>query len=304
MIRLISTTIFLSFFTYSSLVKPASAGFEWVPPMQNPSVVAPDSVSVENNIAAPSMNMNGGFPAPAVSAEPLVDNSADHSMTRIPTSILSNQQYEQKYKASRASEPKVVAAPVKKNLSGKKLVIDPYPLRNSQVPLKKQASMTEIYKAVNEEAGNLHPVRLGNGMNTGARTQKTVAVPKAVRMASTAHKTFLTPTGDGMTPMMGAEPAPLSGMATSRHPVEKVVPSIKYAEAVGFGRDLPLALALSQVIPSEFTHSYAIGVDAGVSVSWEGGKPWDQVLHDMLSAQNLTAVIQGDQVIIQNTARL
>ena len=153
---------------------------------------------------------------------------------------------------------------------------------------------------MSEESQKLHPVKLGNGMTTGAKKKASV-VPKAVRMASTAHKTFLTPTRTGMTPMMGREPAPLPGIVVPRRSVEE---KEIYIEAIGFGRDLPLALALSQVIPSGFTHSFVKNVDAGASVSWEGGKSWDQVLNDMLSPKNLTAVIQGNQVIIQSVAQL
>jgi len=104
--------------------------------------------------------------------------------------------------------------------------------------------------------------------------------------------------------MLGGEPAPLHAMPVPRAPVKAVPPAQKFADAVGFGRDLPLALALSQIVPAEFTHSYAKDIDAGVMVSWEGGKAWDQVLNDMLRPQNLTAVIQGQQVIIQPMAQL
>ncbi len=296
MIRLISIAIFSSFFIHAISIKTVFAGFEWVPPMQSPASLSQNNVVEEDVFVASPVDTSGGFPAPEVSSEPLPDNS----VVSMPISILPDSEHQNKPQA----EPEIAAAPVTKNLSGKKLVINPYPLRNNIAPVTNKISMLEMYKSLNEESGDLHPVKLGNGMTTGAKKDPAPLVPKAVRMASTAHKTFLTPTGNGMTPMMGVEPAPLPGMAVPRSPVKKAVPSIKYAEAIGFGRDLPLALALSQVIPTEFIHSFAKDVDAGVSVSWEGGKPWDQVLNDMLSPQNLTAVIQGNQVIIQKTAKL
>ena len=103
--------------------------------------------------------------------------------------------------------------------------------------------------------------------------------------------------------MKGAEPAPLAGVADSR--VQRMaVDNNNYAQAVGFGRDLPLALALSQVIPSNYTHGFSEGIKTGTTVSWEGGKAWNVVLNDMLRPRNLTAVIQGNQVIIQPMASL
>jgi hypothetical protein len=75
-----------------------------------------------------------------------------------------------------------------------------------------------------------------------------------------------------------------------------------FTEAVGFGRDLPLALALSQVVPADYSFSFAQNVDAGANVSWQGGKSWDQVLQDMLAPVGMRAIISGNQIIIQIAA--
>lgn len=268
--------------TFLSLSLPAYAGFEWVPPMKNPAVI-PDAMPVD--IQPPQAMMNDqGFPAPEVMMAPI-----DNKSNNLPISIMPE------------TQAPVIQKP--KNLSGKKLVIDPYPLQNaSSHNASVQTSIEEIYKAMNEESGKLHPVNLGNGMSTGAK-KISMPIPDAVKMASTSsHQTFLTPNASGLTPMIGAEPAPLPG-AEHLLPQQKPKAS-SYPEAVGFGRDLPLALALSQVIPSDYVHSFAKDVDAGASVSWEGGQPWDEVLNTMLAPQSLTAVIQGNQVIIQPMARL
>lgn len=76
-----------------------------------------------------------------------------------------------------------------------------------------------------------------------------------------------------------------------------------FAEAVGFGRDLPLALALSQVVPPEYTYAFGSDVNVGSNVSWQGGKPWNQVLDEMLASQGLRAVISGNQITILNGGR-
>lgn len=66
----------------------------------------------------------------------------------------------------------------------------------------------------------------------------------------------------------------------------------------GFGSDLPLVIALQQVVPPGYQYSFANGVSPGVSVSWEGGKPWQQVLSDMLGAHGLGYRLQNNTVVI------
>jgi hypothetical protein len=55
----------------------------------------------------------------------------------------------------------------------------------------------------------------------------------------------------------------------------------------GFGSDVPLVMAMQQIAPLGYQFSFAAGVNAGTPVSWEGGKPWKQVLVETLSAKGL-----------------
>jgi hypothetical protein len=68
----------------------------------------------------------------------------------------------------------------------------------------------------------------------------------------------------------------------------------------GFGSDMPLALALQQVVPAEFAFSFGSKVNAGERVSWQGGKPWNEVVSDMVAPLNLQASISGNTVFIHN----
>jgi hypothetical protein len=81
---------------------------------------------------------------------------------------------------------------------------------------------------------------------------------------------------------------------------EAPAPQNAFPEAIGFGRDLPLALALSQVVPPDYSYNFASNVDTGAQVSWQGGRPWNQVLNDMLATSGLRANIQGKQVTIES----
>lgn len=79
-------------------------------------------------------------------------------------------------------------------------------------------------------------------------------------------------------------------------------PSGPFAEALGFGSDIPLALALGQIVPAEFAYSFASNVNPGVKVSWNGGKPWNEVLNEALQPHNLHAEIAGTAVIVRSGA--
>ncbi|MCB9975028.1 MAG: TcpQ domain-containing protein [Rhodospirillales bacterium] len=68
----------------------------------------------------------------------------------------------------------------------------------------------------------------------------------------------------------------------------------------GFGSDMPLALALQQVVPPRYAYSFGKGVNPGHLVSWEGGKPWNQVLNDMISPLKLRTQIEGNVIKILN----
>ena len=74
--------------------------------------------------------------------------------------------------------------------------------------------------------------------------------------------------------------------------------SANYAEVVGFGKEIPLSIALSQVIPNDYSLAYANGVSTDKNVSWEGGRPWNIVLDDMLSEKGLQAQLSGKTIKI------
>ena len=70
----------------------------------------------------------------------------------------------------------------------------------------------------------------------------------------------------------------------------------------GFGKDVPLAIALEQIIPAGFAPAPAEDINMGQIVTWEGGKPWPDVLNATLAPLNLTASIDGKSVKITPVA--
>ncbi|HVZ27629.1 MAG TPA: TcpQ domain-containing protein [Rhizomicrobium sp.] len=73
----------------------------------------------------------------------------------------------------------------------------------------------------------------------------------------------------------------------------------EYAEIKGFGSDIPLTMALHQIVPAGYSWSFAPGIDPGTSVSWQGDRPWNVVLNDSLQSAGLTAEIKDHAVNIQ-----
>jgi hypothetical protein len=59
-------------------------------------------------------------------------------------------------------------------------------------------------------------------------------------------------------------------------PVRRPPPPKPLAE--GFGRDVPLAFAVRQILPDGVEPQIAAGVDPDAKVNWTGGRPWDAVL--------------------------
>jgi len=66
----------------------------------------------------------------------------------------------------------------------------------------------------------------------------------------------------------------------------------------GFGRDVPLALALSQIVPADYAYNFMGNVNPGFRISWSGGQPWNQVLSDALTPLGYGVFISGNTVTI------
>jgi hypothetical protein len=93
---------------------------------------------------------------------------------------------------------------------------------------------------------------------------------------------------------MPVAPAP----AMTATPVYNAQPAVAEELVSGFGSDMPLAIALQQVVPPGHQFSFASGVDAGTTVSWQGGKSWRDVLTEMLDSKGLTYKNQNNVIVI------
>lgn len=82
-------------------------------------------------------------------------------------------------------------------------------------------------------------------------------------------------------------------------PVSRSQPTSSYEIASGFGNDIPLIMALQQIVPAQYTYSFHSSVNPGQRVSWEGGQGWDLVVLDMLRPLGLTARVHGNAMVIK-----
>lgn len=67
----------------------------------------------------------------------------------------------------------------------------------------------------------------------------------------------------------------------------------------GFGSDIPLIMAMHQIVPPGFGYSFENPVDPSTKVTWDGGKPWNVILNTALAPHKLEAVISGKTVVIR-----
>lgn len=203
--------------------------------------------------------------------------------------------------------------PVAANNNGGRLVINPYPLQQQGAVATHDAGSLGLDQAIAEQSGQLRPVATpGDTAPSGMIARAAITSrydgnavtpprkPVAAQMDYAASSLTPLPGGQGQNVYgQQAMPAPAPVMPSPAIPVPRAPSSGQYTDAVGFGKELPLALAMSQVVPADYSFSFAPTVDAGATVSWQGGKPWNEVLNDMLAPQGLTAIISGQQVTIQ-----
>ena len=135
--------------------------------------------------------------------------------------------------------------------------------------------------------------------------QQQYAAPQPQEQAATPAPDVLTPEPEqAAAPLDPVVDAPLQEPVMSEAvpaplPAPEQVSPLVNTEAIvqGFGDDIPLVLALNQIVPPTYAYKFETASPAQ-KVSWQGGKPWPQVLSDMLSANNLQVVIVGSTLTL------
>lgn len=89
----------------------------------------------------------------------------------------------------------------------------------------------------------------------------------------------------------------IADASASNGMMEKSDPVYVFETVQGFGQQIPLALALRQVVPASFALSFD-GVPAGRAVDWAGGRGWNEALIDIVASINAKAAIDGNNITI------
>ncbi|NBO20338.1 MAG: hypothetical protein EBV03_14175, partial [Proteobacteria bacterium] len=98
----------------------------------------------------------------------------------------------------------------------------------------------------------------------------------------------------------GMQPLPVPPNVAAPLPAPAPYPAEKPVE--GFASNIPLAIALRQILPPDYSFSLAPDVDTATSVSWRGGMGWRAVLQAMLSNAGLSFNEDGRAVRISRTS--
>ena len=107
---------------------------------------------------------------------------------------------------------------------------------------------------------------------------------------------------DGISPPVAVAVQPLVAIAPPQMPPDGPAPPHPPVRAprlaAGFGHDVPLEFAVRQLVPATMHVEYDDTVDRQLRVSWQGGKPWEEVLRAVTTPIGLRVVTSGRTVRI------
>ena len=64
----------------------------------------------------------------------------------------------------------------------------------------------------------------------------------------------------------------------------------------GFGRGVPLAIALQQIVPASYRYSFEPPINPSMRISWSGDKPWKAVVADIARTNDMNVDIASNVV--------
>lgn len=335
--RLLLTTC-LPVMALSLSVAPLSAraGFEWTPPEKAAEeIIMPDvPAPVVKGDALPAADApqiapsrKAVVPSEMPQQQPTAQQSGTPSAPKLKVKVLAPQKEEDQAKAPVQEEKKPVptAAPQPA----------PAPQQQAQPQKSDFLPMPDEHNAAPQHAAKPHPQE--NVTAPVAAVEKPAA-PVAVKEEVKAAAPAPAPEATAPTPQDGEvkiNPFPLqAGKQPAKAPEKTVVlpkdseqtsyrqpfggvkseepaakPDIAWNENTNFpvvesfGKDIPLAMALGQIVPAQYAYSFGAGVNPGVAVSWDGGKPWNEVLQSAIAPHGLGMKIEGNKLALFSTLK-
>lgn len=100
-------------------------------------------------------------------------------------------------------------------------------------------------------------------------------------------------------PVPESTPEPAKPVVVEAAPVAEPTPTPVSDDVVeGFGKDIPLAMALRDIVPAKYAYAFSPRDIAGVKISWRGGKPWQDVLKDALAPYDFDVSVNENNIVI------
>lgn len=75
-------------------------------------------------------------------------------------------------------------------------------------------------------------------------------------------------------------------------------PSTNAQRIEGFGKEVPLAFAVRQIVPNDYLVRFETGIDQAAHVSWTGSDEWQNVLGGVTTPRGLSFRLEGQAVIV------
>jgi hypothetical protein len=266
---------------------PAQAGFDWVPPVvaekvvpaPTPDVMAPVSSELPVTVAPISVTPVIDIPKPSQTITPSVAAPAPVSELPRATAVP---------KVVQQDRTKAVYPPPG-NAAAAPLAVTGGP--NFVVPTDGRASApVAITPPVMKEPVEA-PVVVAPKSDVTWNDNTAPSLPPADTAAMAMEKAEK---GIAVEPLSPA--AAPADMASASAPITSS--KVTYAVIDGFGDQLPLQLALDQVVPRDYKVVYEARPEPGMMVSWSGGRPWNDVVSDMLYTKGLRALISDKTVTV------
>lgn len=264
----------------------AFAGFEWIPPAHETSRMTPEPMRKPR----PSPSVNRGQPVPV------------NPVTRMPARPISPDR--SPWEGAQGPIPlsnSGIQRPSSQRTEHVRLPGSPYsaqgPSMKVRVMTPREASLV-MARQGNEKSRIIINPFPNKEVTSYFQTNRAPAEPQGptIKRQRTGIPT------PGMWPEPVTPPPPPSPPATKTGMLPLDEDSQAYEQVIGFGNDMPLALAIQQVVPPEYTYSFDKGIDLDHKVSWSGGKPWDMVLAEMVEPLNLNVDIRQKSVRIQRSS--
>jgi hypothetical protein len=292
--------LFLTLLSTSAMASVTQVGFQWVSPTDGSGQGQLPVVQIPAPSAAPVVQVTSpqSMQSPEVISPVVIDGTRSQ-----PSSSQYNQQ---PYNVAQPSSGSTYASP---SYSG------PTYTGMSQSP--SSTVISSSYGQINNGAPSSMPV-VPSGtapviVSSGSQPSSGPTAPggTAAVMVGGNGAGYGNDTGNAVTaPVVGGAPAQseytpvYSGNVISTSPslVSAAPPVVSAAPAVagdtvqGFANQVPLAVALRQLLPPGYGFSIDPTVDLGTLVSFHGGRPWRDTLRDSLDPAGL-AMHEQDQMV-------